>query len=790
MVESDGSVPHTPPTGHEEERSSSEEEAEEEQQESEQAEEEPRTGVSFGSEQASLLPNNVPGDLSRWIVASTPTTASVVSGIAAEMKEYVAITEKENGGSRLFNRAIAINSGSFAFLTVPTVHPGSECLVEVVHCTKEFILPLGHASKDDAVNQTIVFLGESQLQQLPKLLLQPSTGLNAAVIPSEAHIPSSDTLMAFYKAKDTEDTRCTSLVPRRSGITTDKRPLPRWMFIPTAFVPWLIEGLPPRTACDRLRVLIGKLPPSLLAMFGPLMRWSRAACMQQGGTGPQRASSQMTIKWRAPRMTASLTNWAVRQMRSHYPEIYEAATVGPAAPPATNGNAFDSTTIREAIRDGISAGATNMAAVMRPLEEGRARKDKWSELQKEAVLKSCGYPSSTDWDFEARPTIWEVYEEEGCKPQDIIRVFRKEFNPDADDVTTDIIEPFITLHLAKDIRQCSFEHDGTLTYDNCDRGIVPLAVLPRTAQEQSAILEDEEVYDEVNIRTEEVVRARSQRAQPKKAPRDLAGLVTALRAYLRVVEVHFGPLCSLRTQVRQLVRLLQHRRREWELFMTSKTCALVIWHVTMKARQFFKAPYDDAGNPPKASLLYLITQLENMQEPSAMNMPLALIDRPAAAASVRIPAYATMGAEDQLFGGDGASTLTGGTRESSVAANTADTFVDIVHKNSGVEPRFRDLFQTVKGYYPFFRMGRVCQHSKDPPFRLRDIIIKDDHCLDYMVVGHCRNPKCAFQHTTGCKPDEASVPNFLEKVVPVLAAMVEAAKQRAAEKKSKKRRRS
>jgi hypothetical protein len=57
-------------------------------------------------------------------------------------------------------------------------------------------------------------------------------------------------------------------------------------------------------------------------------------------------------------------------------------------------------------------------------------------------------------------------------------------------------------------------------------------------------------------------------------------------------------------------------------------------------------------------------------------------------------------------------------------------------------------------------------------------------------VGHCRNPKCAFQHTTGCKPDEASVPNFLEKVVPVLAAMVEAAKQRAAEKKSKKRRRS
>jgi hypothetical protein len=339
-----------------------------------------------------------------------------------------------------------------------------------------------------------------------------------------------------------------------------------------------------------------------------------------------------------------------------------------------------------------------MASVMRPLDEARSRKDKWTEIQRESVLKACGYPSTTEWAYEARPGIWDIYEEEGCKPQDIIRVFRKEFNPDADDVTADIIEPFITLHLAKDIRHCSFEHNGTLTYDNCDRGMVPLAVLPRTAEEQSVILEDEEVYDEVNIRTEEVVRARSQRSQPKKAPRDLASLVTALRAYLKVLEIHFGPQCSLRTQVRQLVRLLQHRRHEWEVFMTAKTCALVIWHVTMKARQFFKAPYDSEGNPPRASLLYLITQLENMQEPSAVSMPMALIDRPSLAQQSQVPSYAGMSAEGQLFGGDDVSALTGGT---GLATSSSDQFQNIMHKNSGVEPRFRDLFQTVKGYYPY-----------------------------------------------------------------------------------------
>jgi hypothetical protein len=116
-------------------------------------------------------------------------------------------------------------------------------------------------------------------------------------------------------------------------------------------------------------------------------------------------------------------------------------------------------------------GTTNMASVMHPLEETHlSRKDKWTEIQKESVLKACGDPSTTKWDFQSRPAIWDIYEEEGGKPQDIIWVFCKEFNPDADDVNTEIIKPFITLHLAKDICHCLFEHDGTLRYNNCDRG--------------------------------------------------------------------------------------------------------------------------------------------------------------------------------------------------------------------------------------------------------------------------------------------------------------------------------
>jgi hypothetical protein len=175
-------------------------------------------------------------------------------------------------------------------------------------------------------------------------------------------------------------------------------------------------------------------------------------------------------------------------MRSHYPEVFE----GPPTLATGHPTGFDGTSMRDTIRDGISADATNMATVMRPLEDAQSKKDKWTDLQKESILKSCGYASTTQWDDESRPNIWDVYEEEGCKAQDIIRVFRKEFNPDTDDVTIDLVEPFVTLHLAKDIRNCPFDYDGTLTYDNCDRGMVPMAVLPRTAEEQSALTEKPE----------------------------------------------------------------------------------------------------------------------------------------------------------------------------------------------------------------------------------------------------------------------------------------------------------
>jgi hypothetical protein len=96
----------------------------------------------------------------------------------------------------------------------------------------------------------------------------------------------------------------------------------------------------------------------------------------------------------------------MRQMRSHCPKIFK-GNVGMAQGNATT-NTFDNDGMQRAIREGILASASSLGSTLRPLEEGRAKKDKWSEVQKESILKACGLDIDTDWDSDQRPEIWDM----------------------------------------------------------------------------------------------------------------------------------------------------------------------------------------------------------------------------------------------------------------------------------------------------------------------------------------------------------------------------------------------
>jgi hypothetical protein len=152
-------------------------------------------------EEASLLPDNLLGNMSKWVRAAAynepnPMTHKAVS----KMRGYHQILDQPSVGHVLFTCAISINEGKFAFLTLIPTLTGSNPVVEVVHCTKECVLPIRRtaAPTDDAANRTIVFVGETQLGQLPKLYMEPSTtGLDKLTINLEYMMPSNDQVTTF-----------------------------------------------------------------------------------------------------------------------------------------------------------------------------------------------------------------------------------------------------------------------------------------------------------------------------------------------------------------------------------------------------------------------------------------------------------------------------------------------------------------------------------------------------------------------------------------------------------------
>jgi hypothetical protein len=223
-----------------------------------------------------MLPKELPGNLSQWTISTMPTHASLLASVVAEMNEYLVISAEENGGYSLYKQAVSIKSSDFAFLTVPPMHLGLECIVKIVHCTKEYILPMGQSAgtaRND-VDQALLFLGERQLQQLPRLLMQPTKGLDQAVMDFQAYMLSSNAIAAFYASKDTEAAECFDLLPRHISASIMRGPLTKWIFILTVFVPGLIEGLLPRQFGSVCHMVVVR---SLRFYGGPVLpAWRRA----------------------------------------------------------------------------------------------------------------------------------------------------------------------------------------------------------------------------------------------------------------------------------------------------------------------------------------------------------------------------------------------------------------------------------------------------------------------------------------------------------------------------------
>jgi hypothetical protein len=445
--------------------------------------------------------------------------------------------QEPTGTSMVFAHAMGVTTGPCVFLTILRATPGNSTVVSVIHCVRQYIRPAtdGAAATNDPLNnRTFVFMGDCFPPQLPMIKMEPSTGIIDYGQPLAMPVPNDGSMGTFYQAHENEE-----LLPQRTPTT--QQDIRQVIYLPVAWIPAFIDDLPPKVAWERARILQGLMAAGDQAAFQPLVNWTKAACLKK--VAAAQSGSQVAIPWREVRTSQRFIGWATSQLANFYPGIYYAA----GAPPAPGGNpfaGFSAEALAQAIQQGMARGMAGMAqgmAALAPVQHAPAA-GSWTPLQQAAILKACGLPQGSAWNHPDRPQLWEEYEAESRTADGIGSALRAALAPDYSDPAQDDVFPYISYQVAKDIKRCHFGGDQALTAETCDRGLLPIALQPRSMGDQMIADADEEEYEEVSFKTSSDVRSKRQRQRKyQKAPGNYHGLVACLRAQVKVTELHFGP---------------------------------------------------------------------------------------------------------------------------------------------------------------------------------------------------------------------------------------------------------
>jgi hypothetical protein len=134
---------------------------------------------------------------------------------------------------------------------------------------------------------------------------------------------------------------------------------------------------------------------------------------------------------------------------------------------------------------------------------------------------------------------------------------------------------------------------------------------------QIAAEADEEEYGEFSFRTASDVRSRRGKAQRfRRSPKNHLGIMASLQAYDMVLEELFTSDCPLLMQLRLVrrwlnKRWLQHGRNYFE--PSARDCASIMWKVSVQAKDYFDALYDDQGRVQQPGLHMLVAEIKNHQ---------------------------------------------------------------------------------------------------------------------------------------------------------------------------------
>jgi hypothetical protein len=491
------------------------------------------------------------------------------------------------------------------------------------------------------------------------------------------------------------------------------------------------------------------MEPQHQALFDPIVIWARAACSKLGGASADANQSQLFTPWRQVRLDQRFLQWANTAVRSFFPgTAFGGGHQGGAA--ATNAN-FGAMTqaMTQSLTTGLS-GLVQGITALAPVHATTQSTSTWSPMQQDAILKACGLSQGTAWNHPSRPAIWAAFENEGKTASTVQLVLRKaliRMNSGNHQMTGLEVMPTISPEVAKDIQRCAFGGEQALSGETCDRGLLPIAVQPRTMSDQIAAEADEEEYGELSFRTASDVRSRRDKAQRfRRAPKNYLGIMASLQAYDMILEELFTADCPLVMQLRLVRRWLQHGRNYFEPYLSAKDCASILWKVSVQAKDYFDALYDDQGRVQPPGLHMLVAEIKNHQIGIPMTMPMSIVSSQEPPANQPSNQSWSMGAED-TFGEQVVNR-----RYNKVPIKIQAMLADLKRRNPGIS------------------IQQICSATPGG-LNTGQLILKAGQCIDFMALGSCKNPRCTYRHDTTSKAEPTRIKGFIDKLQPGVDAM-------------------
>jgi hypothetical protein len=643
-------------------------------------------------------------------------------------------------GSGLLAHALGVQTGPCAFLAVVPAMAAGETRIEVVHCTRQYIIPATqpNSATDPLQGRMILFMGEITNNQLPIIFMEPPTGLHAYFAFQQTPVPDMAFVETFYSTHGVQD-----LIPSCTvAANLVDRPVRYLTFIPLPFVPAFIDGLFPREGLNRATEIIQFLPAADRAQFEYLSDFLRATCHRNTGAN---AESKMLVPLANPGRDALFIQWCVLQIMMYFPAISGSAQgLGPPPPPMGPGG-IDFNALGASLSSGLSTGiaAALMTAqqLAAPLQSAKAKED-WSPLLQEQVLKLMGLPADHDF-ITTAPPVWQEIVAEGKTMAAVERVLKSKFRVDADNPDAPDITPFMSRRTAQDILDGRFAPQE-LALDGTIQGIMPLAFPPRSGAEQNDAAQDDDDEDRATYISTEAVQARRIKAAAKaKAPKNYADMMDALRAASMAWTVLFGSACPWIQSLNVLRSALSSQKEQLKESMTPGNVAGLMWSVSMATHSYILAPYDAYGVAPQPRFELMISAARGCMFQTPINIP--------AGFSSQEPMPPRQMHNQQLDLSFGEAPHQG----PPVA----------VHTNPNVNPVIKALCDKLRQADPYVTMMGLLRNSPVSPGQL---VLVEGNCLDFHAFGMCRRgASCNFRHDATARPTPERVQNFMDLVKPI-----------------------